>query len=53
MQYTTTSEDQSYVLPTEVFNYNQLVTATYLSTQWELPKDFGIYDLNQFLNVLS
>ncbi|HJN63495.1 MAG TPA: outer membrane beta-barrel family protein [Flavobacteriales bacterium] len=52
MQYTTTSEDPSYVLSTEVFNYNQIVAATYLSTQWQLPNDFGLmsgvrYELTQ------
>ena len=52
MQYTTTSDNQFYTLATEVFNYNQIVTATYLSTQWELPNDFGLmggvrYELTQ------
>ena len=42
MQYTTTSETQSYALATEVFNYNQIVAATYLSSKWELPNDFGL-----------
>ena len=42
MQYTTTSDNQTYVLATEVFNYNQMVASIYLSTQWELPNDFGL-----------
>ena len=52
MQYTTTSDDRTYTLATEVFNYNQIVAATYLSTQWQLPNDFGLisgvrYELTQ------
>ena len=42
MQYTTTAEDMFYKLPTEVFNYNQLVSASYVSTQFQLPSDFGL-----------
>ena len=42
MNYSTTSDDSNYILPEELFNYNQLVGATYLSTQWELPNDFGL-----------
>lgn len=42
MQYTTTSDNYLYTMPTEVFNYNQLVAATYLSSRWELANDFGL-----------
>lgn len=42
MQYTTRSDDMFYILPTEVFNYNQIVHASYLSTQFQLPNDFGL-----------
>ncbi len=52
MQYTTISENQDYATQTEVFNYNQKVSACYLSAQWELPNDFGLisgvrYELTQ------
>ena len=40
--YTTRSDDMFAKLPTEVFNYNQIVHASYLSTQFQLPNDFGL-----------
>ena len=42
MDYSTTSNNPDYILPEELFSYNQLVSATYLSTQWKLPNDFGL-----------
>ncbi|MEE2931180.1 MAG: TonB-dependent receptor [Bacteroidota bacterium] len=42
MQYTTTSDNQEYYDPTEIFNYKQQVIATYLSSEWILTKDLTL-----------
>lgn len=42
MQYTTTSHNLDYKQKKEIFNYNQMVVASYASTQWNLPNDFGL-----------
>lgn len=41
-QYHTSSSNILFAMPEEIFNYNQLVAASYISSQWNLPKNFGI-----------
>ena len=41
-QYHTESSDNLYIFPGEIFNYNQLVAGSYLSTQLQLPAKIGL-----------
>ena len=42
MVYSNTSSLERYFAPQETFNYSLKVIATYLSSDWALPADFGI-----------
>ena len=41
-KYNVESNDNLYYLEKEIFNYNQIVGASYISTQLSLPRDFGV-----------
>ena len=50
--YNTEASDILYQISKEIFNYNQFVASSYISSQWNLPKDFGLvlggrYELTQ------
>jgi len=37
-----TTENNTFIIPEETFNYNQKVASSYLSTQFKLPNNFGL-----------